>query len=279
MHIYYWIPSVTTTTIVALVLWLFRSLVTARLKASVQHEFDRKIEVVRTDLRNSEEQFKADLQSKASEMQVLRASVISGLVNRQAELDKRRIVAVERVWSAITSLAQAKSVSGIMAHINLNVAGQGVTHQQKLRALFGDIGQLCDINSFKAIDATHERPFISPTAWAFFAAYKAACVAPVILVQGFKNGLDATTLIDTKQINKLIEAALPHQAEYLAQYGLSGYHHLLDELESHLLSELQGALHGAKVDHETLQRAAQILKASNEVMVAASAVDLDASKQ
>lgn len=73
--------------------WLARNLILTRLKATVQHEFDGKLEALRTDLRKSEESFRADLRAKETDIQVLRSGALSGMASRQATLDKRRLQA------------------------------------------------------------------------------------------------------------------------------------------------------------------------------------------
>jgi hypothetical protein len=85
MDLINWIPAVSTTSLLALALWLMRSLIVTRLKRSVQHEFDTKLEILRTELRNSEELFKAELRAKDAQIELLRSGAISGLASRQAK--------------------------------------------------------------------------------------------------------------------------------------------------------------------------------------------------
>jgi F0F1-type ATP synthase membrane subunit b/b' len=59
-----------------------------RIRRAVQHQFDERIEELRSDLRKSEEQFKADLQGKESEIATLRSTLLSGRASRQALVDK-----------------------------------------------------------------------------------------------------------------------------------------------------------------------------------------------
>jgi hypothetical protein len=76
-----------------------------RIKRSVQHRFDEKIEELRSTLRRSEDQFRARLQSKETEISALRTWVLGGAANRQTLLDKRRFDAVERVWTTVIDMA------------------------------------------------------------------------------------------------------------------------------------------------------------------------------
>jgi hypothetical protein len=114
MNVADWIPAISTTSLLAAVLWLLRSVISTRLRASVQHEFYQKVEALKTDLRKSEESFKADLRSKESQIEALRSGALSGLASRKAAIDARRIQAVDQLWAALQALGPAKSVSEIL---------------------------------------------------------------------------------------------------------------------------------------------------------------------
>src|SRR5262245_39139464 len=57
---------------------------------SVQHDFDTRIEQLRSELRGNEERIRSQLRDKEAEIGALRSAVLSGSVNRQSLLDKRR---------------------------------------------------------------------------------------------------------------------------------------------------------------------------------------------
>ncbi len=92
-----WVTSITTTSVFAGILYLCRKLIETRLTHSVKHEFDKKLELVRADLR-----------SKEVEIAALRGGALSAMASRQITLDKRRLEAVDQLWMAVTALAPAK---------------------------------------------------------------------------------------------------------------------------------------------------------------------------
>jgi len=53
MELIPWFPALTTTGLLAAALWLGREMISTRLTKSVQHDFDKKIEAVKADLRAS----------------------------------------------------------------------------------------------------------------------------------------------------------------------------------------------------------------------------------
>lgn len=261
-----WIPAISMTSLLAGVLWLMRSLITTRLTKSVQHEFDEKLETLRSNLRKNEESFRTELKAKDTQIELLRNGAISGLASRQAALDKRRIEAVDQLWSAVVALAPAKSVSAWMATIKFEAATKEAAKNPQLRQIFEAMGGGNYIKKFGDINASKVRPFISEMSWAIFSAYEAITLFAVTQLQMLKSGLDMPKVLDTKAVSNIVKAALPYYSEYIDKYGASGYHYLLDTLEAQLLSELRKILKGEESDKSTLKQAAVILAESERLM-------------
>src|SRR3989442_15358424 len=73
-------------------------------------------------------------------------------------------------------------------------------------------------------------------------------------------------IVSDEAIAKGIKAALPHPADFIEKHGASGSYLLIDQLEAKLLQDLQEMLNGAEADKSSVERAAEILKQSNEVL-------------
>ena len=135
-----WLPSITSTAILGIVLWLCRNLIATRLTKSVQHEFNTKLESLRSELRDKEELLKADLRSKEAEISVLRGGAITAMASRQVALDKRLLEAIDQLWSAVTALGPAKTISSMMSVVNFDIAAEEAVHNVKLREMFTTMG-------------------------------------------------------------------------------------------------------------------------------------------
>lgn len=261
-----WLPSVTTTSLLAIALWLGRNLIATRLTKTVEHEFSTKLESLRAELREKEEVLKADLRSKEAEIAALRDSAITAMASRQVALDKRRLEAVDQLWSAVTALSPAKGISAFMAITKFEAVAKEAVRNEKVRQVFEAIGSGVDPNKIDLSQSVKARPFVSPMAWALFSAYQAIAMQAVFKLQIIKAGIDAKNLLDKDSVAKLVKAALPHQASYVDKYGEAGYHYLLEELEDSLLKEFQKMLAGAEADKAGIEQAAEIVKQSNEIM-------------
>ena len=267
MSLFDWIPAISTTLLLIIMMWLLRSIITTRLRASVQHEFDEKLEAMRTTFRTSEETFKAELRIKEDQIEALRSSAISGLASRQAALDMRRIEAVDQMWSAIISLAPAKRISATMAVVKFEATAKEAARNPKIREIFATVaGDSTIWESGRNDAAAKARPFVSQLAWALFAAYQSIIAVAVIRLEILKAGIDITDFIDKDYVANLIKVALPHYTEFVEEHDASAYHFLLDELESQLLEELQKLLRGVESDKASVEQAAAIIKESERLM-------------
>jgi len=267
MDLINWLPSIATTSVLALVLWLSRKLIETRLTKSVEHEFNTKMEALRAEFRTKEELLKADLRSKETEIAALRSGAMTAMASRQVALDKRRLEAVDELWSAVTALGPARVVSSMMAVVKFDAAAEEATKDPKVREMFTFLstGLRFDPNKIDLSASAKARPFVSPMAWALFAAYQAIAMQAVIKLQILKSGA-SSNILAKEATAKLVRAALPHYAEFIDKFGDAGYDHLLEELEMRLLDEIQKMLAGVEADKTSVEQAAEILRLSNNLL-------------
>src|SRR5262249_50537024 len=135
----------------------------------IQYGFDAKIENLRAELRQNEERFKHDLRTKEGEISALREGVLSGRANRQALLDKRRLEAVEKIWTAVIALGPAKALSATMSIIKYDAVAREISKDPKARELIEML--LPSTADHSQNIAMNEQLFVSEIAWAYFFAY------------------------------------------------------------------------------------------------------------
>lgn len=259
------LSTVTTSTFVGIAIYLARHLITTRLTKSVQSEFDAKLAELNSQLRTSEESFKADLKRKEAEILALQGGPIQSRLSRQAAIEKRRLEAVDQLWSAVYDLSFAKALSAQASVLKWEAISKEVARNPKAKELFA----MWKIDDGKYEGAGHSaqkaRPFITPVAWAYFAAYQAILLHAVAFIKMLQIGVDAHEFMDSKNLIKLIKTALPHCAEYIDKHGPSAAYHLLDQLENSLLDELKRILDGGAADMAEVARAKQILVEASRV--------------
>jgi len=261
-----WFPAITTTALAGAALWLLRNLISTRLTKSVEHEFSEKLERLRADLREADERFKADLRAKEAEISVLRSGALSAMASRQIAVDKRKLEAIDQLWTAFNSLGGARSLSITLAHISFDRAAKQAVTDPKTRQAFETLGAAFDPKSIDHNSASKARPYVSAMAWATYTAYMVICIHAVMRWHALRFGLGEKELTDNEAIKRLIVAAVPYYADYLDKVGPDGYHYILEALETKLLLEIDQMLVGTAADQASIQQAAEILRRSNVVL-------------
>jgi hypothetical protein len=268
-----WYPALTTTSLLALVLWLARKLISTRLVKSVEHEFDAKLAKLGSELREGEEQLRASLRARETEIAALRSGALSAMSGRQAALDKRRLEAVDQLWASVTALGPARFLAATLAVVKIDAASELAQRDPKARQFFETIGLGFDPKSMDHASAAKARPYVSPMIWAVFSAMQAVASHAVIQWHALKSGINPTGLIDDEAIKKLIKSALPHYANYIDTNGSAAFYYTFDALEATLLAEIQKMLAGVESDKASVDQAAEILRHSQEILKQAVAAE------
>lgn len=245
--------------LIGILVWLCRKLIATRLTESVRHEFGSKLEALRAELRKGEEELKASLRAKEAQIAALRNAPLSGLASRQALLDKRKLEAVDQVWDGIDKLRTLKSAPVLMGGLKFDALAKAAAENPGVRQAFGAMMPLVDATKVKH-EAWKARPYVTPLAWALFAAYESIIMFAVGQMHVINAGLDIPNIMNSTQAEELIKAALPTHSDYIEKFGPSVGHYLLTEIEGKLLSELQITLDGKESDMASARQASEIMK-------------------
>ncbi len=257
-----------STTVIAVCIWLLRNIIITRLTNSVKHEYDAKLSALESELRQNEELLKADLQSKESQIEALRQGALANAANRQNLVFERQLKAIEELWDAVIQYGPAKAVSTQMASINFEYAAKRAPKDAKIREFFKAI-DICDVSKLPANQALKTRPFVSPLAWAYFAAYQAIMMHAIIKINMLKIGVDNFEgALDEKKLTDLVAKALPHRVDYIQKYGPAVFHYLLEELEDMMLIAFKMMFDGEDADKETIKKASSIVEEADKLMEA-----------
>ncbi|MGT2471660.1 hypothetical protein [Paraburkholderia terrae] len=251
--------SAVTTALVGALALLCRELIQNRLKATVEHEFNAKLASLQSELRNSEEMLKAELRAKEAQIQSLQSSALSAMTGHQMTVDKRRLEAIDQLWSAMNDLTRARGIATSMSIIKTDAVSQSIANDPKLQQFFKTFGEV-DLKEILKEEGWKARPYVSGLAWAYFSAFRSIVALSSARLYLFQMGLgeDFTNSINVVNI---VKAALPHQVEYVEKHGVAALPWLLDELEISLLAEFARMQSGTESDQESVKRTADILAA------------------
>jgi hypothetical protein len=241
----------------ALALWLFRNLILTRLRASVQHEFNGRLEEIKTDLR-----------LKEGEIAALRGGALTALASRHVELEKRRLLAADQLWSTVIALGPAKGIAPFIAVVKFETAAERSKRDPKFRQIFEHIGSGVEIGQLDLSGAAKARPFLTPVVWGAYTAYLTAILHGVMRLQVLKTGAGGDVMVKETAILELLKTALPYHVEYINQHGTVAIPYLIEELEANLLRNVQAMLSGVEADKAAVEQSAEIVKRSAEIRAA-----------
>lgn len=253
-----WVPALTSSTVLGVLGFVLGTAYKAQVETSVQHSFDKKLEGLRSTIRRSDEQISA-----------LQSGALSALTSRQANLDRRRLEAVELLWAEMIAFGRYKSVAafaGAMDIILTSAAGSG-RDAVKTREFAEMMLKSADLHIPQSAStvADKQRPFLDPVCWALFSAYRQACMYPVMLMQFAKMGVASQVLENsTPAVLSALKAALPEHADYIDKQGLGSLFNVLQPLEDKLLSALIASLSGRDANDATVKQAAEIIEKVHE---------------
>ena len=248
-----WIPALTSSVLLAAIVFLCRNMIIERLKNAVKHEYDAKLT-----------KLKSDLESKQKDIEAIRSGALSSVSQRQDILYRRQLQAIEGLWDAVQALGPAKAMSMTLITLNYDNALEAAANDPKAREMFQALSPL-ELEDMPRGNAVKERPFLSPLVWAYYAAYEAIVTHAALRMHMLKKGLNYKQIIHSEHVEKLVKAALPTHVEYIEKHGSEGFHYLLELLESKILESINLMLDGKDNDLTALRKAAEITKRAEEL--------------
>lgn len=254
-----WLPAVTTTGVLGLALWLGRKLIVTRLKNSVRHEFDIKLEKLRSDLRASEREIRA-----------VQETALSALTTAKGAIDQRRIDAIDQLWEGLIEARKGVTAVHLVGILKLNNIAREMSDpkmQQMMDTITGLVGDSADPKKREAlVKVERARPWVSPMAWALYIAYTAVVRTSIIRLMAAKAGIeDGGSLVNKEAAVKMLKAALPDFNIDWHNLSDSALPDLVQALEQKLLDELQESAVRIESDEETVKRAARIASLATEL--------------
>jgi hypothetical protein len=264
-----WVPTLSTAALFAVVLWLSRNWLIARLKSSIKFEYDTRLEDLRAELKRKESKLENQIRRREQDINDVRQTAIAALQNRESAVGERRIAAVDQLWASVIAMRKARASLQMMSVLKFEAVSEEIERDANLQQVMSVMFQDADFEIFADTGAQTARPFVTDLAWSIYSAYQAILMHAVAKQYLLKSGIDGRKFFNFEAATELVKAVLPHYSEYLDEHGDAVHHLLIDEVERLLLTELKSVYSGVGSDEESVNRAANILKLSNEVMKSA----------
>jgi len=241
--------------------WFFRNWISTRLTSAVRHEYNTKLESLKSDLRTKETYFENELGQHRDQLSAIHSNAL-GIASLQNQLlESRRIESIEKIWVSVVSLADQKTAAKMMQSVNFDFAVNEAPKDLKIQEMFTSMNQTFKIDPkrMKSDNTDICRLYVSEETWATFSAYKQVIFFAVMKMKILEMGFDGTELIKTNEIANMVKAVLPHQSKFIDQYGVSSLDFLVEEIELKLFKLLKDELRGTVAGKESANRATEIM--------------------
>ena len=261
--------------------WLAKTLIYERLKATVQHEFNEKLEAVKAagkerdarlaaDLKLQETRLQAELRGRDQQLQLLQSGALSAMASRQATLDAKRLEAIDLLWASFHDLAPLRVAAQFMESVKYDASLAHTAINPKARDFFAEMSKMAGLTP-EAMKARAEhspwkaRLYVSPEAWKLFETYRGVLHLIMLRLKQLETGV-GKDFTKVEEAVAQVKAVLPHQAVLLDQHGPDFLAYLVDELGEAFRKELTSLLSSTPRNAEDLKEAGALLVAAETII-------------
>ena len=239
--------------LVAVLVFLFRTWITSKIKQSIKHSFDLSLE-----------QFKGELELNTAQHVSMQAAANAAMVESQRVVAERRIRAAERLWKEFNRIQT--ELGGIATLMDLYHPSeyQGFSTNPSIRKYIENFDMTQFLTSSN--DLRKVRPYVGESLYAIVFSYRIILGRIVVLIQ---QGLKAEHIpiwYEDKQILDVLRAILA--TEDMGQFtDLRFGEHVvwINQLYDHqVLEGLREIIAGTQSVNEGLDQAKKVLEVAQE---------------
>jgi hypothetical protein len=239
----------------ALLNFVFKDWLSTRLKASIEHEYNQKLETYKAQLTTEHELAVLKIQTALAREAAFHAAAHASFAEGQKASMERKLNGVDRLWSWIrqfrTGLPEVLTFLDVLTTDEYKAAKDNPAFQKHSSRLTSD-------NLAAMLTTTIEdvRPYVGEYLWALFFSYRAIMGRILFLLQLARTDADKIEWYKDRGIRHLLNAVLTEQ-EVQAFDGLEFMKvmWLQERLESKILAATQKIISGETFGAESLEQA------------------------
>src|SRR5258708_1431526 len=238
-----------------LLMWLFKEWLSTRLKASIQHEYDRKLAMFKTQLKTEQELAILEIKTALARDAGFHAAAHTSFAEGQKAAMERKLSAIDRLWRGVVQfragLPPALNLIDVMSVEEYKEVKDHPSFQQ----LAGDLSTE-KFAKLVAQDIEEVRPYVGEYMWAVFRSYQAIPIRILVLMHLSRTDAEKIEWHKDTGNGNLLKAVL--SSEELQEFDkttLGKVSWLQRRLESKLLTAAQKIISGASFRAESLEQA------------------------
>ena len=249
---------ITSSAVSGLLIWLSREWISARIKGSIQHEYDQKLEAHKARLKAENEFSLLEIRTALEREAALHAAAYASFSEGQKAAMERKLKAFDRLWEKLLQFRNSlPPVLMIMDCMSVEEYKEAKQHQD-FQQLTGELSieKIKNIFSDKQGSVEKVRPYVGGYMWAIFFSYQTIMIR--ILVELY-FGLDDAEKVEwykdsvVRQLIKSILTTIELQEFDGLTFGKLKW--LQNSLESKILSTSRKVISGETFGTESLEQA------------------------
>jgi len=239
-------------------MWLFKEWLSARLKGSIKHEYDRKLEAFKTALKTEQEMAVLDIKTAVAREAAFHAAAHASFAEGQKASMERKLSAVDRLWSCVLQLrASLPPVLAVMDVMTVDEYTVAKDHRD-LRALTTELTPE-KLAALVPKSVEEARPYVGEYLWAVFFSYQTVLIRILLLLHLGRTDAEKIEWHKDTGTRNLIEAVLtPAELRTFDQTQFRKAHWLQRQLEEKILAASQKIISGEAFGAESLGQATLI---------------------
>ena len=255
--------AVVSSALAGMLVWLSREWISARLKASIQHEYDQKLEAHKAQLKSENDIALLETKSRLEQQLTLFEATRTSFAEGQKAAIERRLDSTEKLWSEILRLRNECPPALTFTNILSVEEYKDARTRENLRNL-AKAWPLEKILEYLAISdnpAEKVRPYIGEYLWSMFFAYRQIMGRISFLLHESLENADKAEWYKDNGIRQILEAVLSkNELAKFESTDLGKISWLQQQLELKILAASQKIISGEEFGVESLKQAESILQ-------------------
>lgn len=259
---------ITSSAVSGLLIWLSREWISARIKASIQHEYDQKLEAHKARLKAENEISLLELRTALEREAALHAAAYASFSEGQKAAMERKLNAFERFWNTVLKLRD--SLPPLLTLIDILSVDEyeGAITNSTFKSLALELSHEKITNTANSIFGSIEetRPYVGEYMWAILFSYRAIMFRLLLLL---RDGIDDPKKMNWHKdsgIRALMTVVLtPEELREFDGTKIAKVSWLQQRLESKILSASRKVISGEEFGAESLEQAKLIQERAAEL--------------
>jgi hypothetical protein len=249
---------ITSSAISGLLIWLSREWISARIKASIQHEYDQKLEAHKARLKAENEFSLLEIRTALEREAALHAAAYASFSEGQKAAMERKLDACDTLWEVIIQFRDnLPAVLTFIDVLTVEEYGEAKNHPT-FQTLAGELSQekIKQLAVYFSGSTEKIRPYVGEYMWALFYSYRAIMLRLLFLLH---LGLDDASKIEWHKdslIRSLMEVVLTtKELQEFDKTPFGKVKWVQERIESKILSASQKIISGERFGAESLEQA------------------------